>query len=461
MIIEKLYETTKDTKKRIDEISINERILEKVSIQSCFIELDTEKKGQIFNGFGGAITESSGYVISKLPEKIREEIVSLYFNSTKGNGYILARTHMNSCDFSLNNWACVPQKDETLESFSMKLTDKYITPLLVAAMNETNQNLNLLISPWSPPFWMKTNEDMNNGGKLLPQYKQLWADYFVKFIKELQNRHLNIKYVTIQNEPAAVQRWDSCEWTASEEGEFATKYLGPTFEKSNLSDIKILVWDHNRNILAERFFESMKSENADKYIAGAAFHWYSGDQYSNLKKVSEAYPQKEFIFSEGCVEGGSRNGAWFTGERYAHNIINDLNNGCTAWIDWNILLDMKGGPNHVNNFCDAPILADEDSGKIHIQSSFYYIGHFSRFIKKGAVHIKSTMSSFMTPATADGKMGNTMENTAFINPDGKIILVVSNRTEADMVYILNEVKKDEKTILVCPPRSIQTLIIKK
>lgn len=461
MQIEKLFETTKDTKRRIEQIPVSERIVEKVGIPSCFIELDSSKKGQTFKGWGGAVTESSGYVISRLPEEVREKIVAAYFNSESGNGYTLARTHMNSCDFSLENWACVPEKDETLKSFSMKQTDKYITPLLVAASKETNNELQLLISPWSPPYWMKTNDDMNNGGKLLPQYKQLWADYFVKFVKEIKNRNLEIKYVTIQNEPAAVQKWDSCEWTAEEEGEFATKYLGPTFEKERLSDIKILVWDHNRDILAERFFESMKAKDADKYISGAAFHWYSGDQYDNLKQVSAAYPNKEFVFSEGCVEGGSRNGAWFTGERYAHNIINDLNNGCTAWIDWNILLDMKGGPNHVSNYCDAPILADEKTGEFHLQSSYFYIGHFSRFIKKGAVRIESKMSSFMTPATADGKMGNTMESTAFENPDGTIAFVVSNRTEADMVYILSEQNKEEKTILCCPPRSIQTLIIKK
>ncbi|MFA6938115.1 MAG: glycoside hydrolase family 30 protein [Treponema sp.] len=459
MKIEKLYETSKDTEKRISLIEAGKRISKNEIYPSCSILLNSEKVFQTFKGFGGAVTESSGYVISKLPETVRQNIVASYFNSEKGNGYTIARTHMNSCDFSLENWACVPKKDETLNSFSMERTDCYITPLLKSADEESNHMLDILISPWSPPYWMKTNNDMNHGGKLLPQYKQLWANYFVKFIKELQKRNLTPTYVTVQNEPAAVQAWDSCEWSAEEEGEFATKYLGPSLEKSNFSKTKVLVWDHNRDLLLKRFTDSMKIKDADKYIAGAAYHWYSGDQYENVKTISNLYPEKELFFTEGCVEGGPRNGAWFTGERYAHNIINDLNNGCTAWIDWNILLDMQGGPNHVGNFCDSPVLADLKTGNVFYQSSYYYIGHFSRFIKPGAKRVQLTIEPYLVPAAVDGKMGNTMEATAFKNIDGTIALVVVNRTEADMNYILKT--NESEQILFCPPRSIQTLILKE
>lgn len=459
MKIIKLVETAKDNNSRLSEINLSDRLDEKKGL-SCSISIDTKQQFQTFKGFGGAITESVGYVLSTLSEKKQQEVLNAYFNEKTGNNLTFARTHMNSSDFSLENWACVEEKDETLESFSMKRTDKYITPNLQKANKIKNQNLKIMISTWSPPAWMKDNNDMNHGEKLLPQYKELLAKYWVKFLDNIKARDLNVELISIQNEPAATQTWDSCLWSAEEEGEFATEYLGPTLEKAGYSNIKILVWDHNREILWDRFSTSMKAKNAEKYIGGAAFHWYSGDQYDQVAKVAEIFPNKELVFTEGCVEGGPRNGAWFTGERYAHNIFNDLNSGCTAWIDWNIVLDMEGGPNHVKNYCDAPILADANEDKLYYQSSYYYIGQFSRFIQPGAIRIATKIDGYMTPCTIDGRVGNTIECTAFKNPDETISFIVYNRTEEDAVYNLTLADGTSLGKVKCPARGIQTVILK-
>jgi glucosylceramidase len=342
----------------------------------------------------------------------------------------------------------------------MERTDKYVTPLLKAAAGKALEGgtpLGLMVSPWSPPVWMKDNHDMNHGGKLLPRYWDAWARYFARFLEELKARNLSVWAVSVQNEPEAAQAWDSCLWTAKEEGDFVAKCLGPTLERAGLGGVKILVWDHNRDVLLKRFEKSMMSRNAKKYISGAAFHWYSGDQYGNVAEIAKRFPDKLLVFSEGCVEGGPRPGAWFPGERYAHNVINDLNSGCHAWIDWNVALDAKGGPNHANNFCDAPILVDPETGEIRYQSSYYYLGHFSRFIRPGSRRLGFDVESYMTPATVDGRMGNQIEFTAFQNADGKIIFVLCNRTEADALYRLR--LGGESLLLYCPPRGIQTLEI--
>ncbi len=491
MKIEKLYETAKDTAERLWELSPEDRFFEGKGWIPTSLTLKPEVNFQKFYGFGGALTESSGYVLSRLPSQVRKQAIEAYYNPKTGNAYRFARIHMNSCDFSLDNWACVPEKDETLKSFSMDRTDKYISPLAVdvqkAARNE-GSDVQFLMSPWSPPLWMKDNGDMNHGGHLLSRYRELWAQYFVTFIKKMAERDIKISFVTIQNEPAAVQTWDSCEWSATAEGEFASLFLGPALEKAGLSNVKIYIWDHNRDLALERLEESLKVPGARKYVAGLAFHWYSGDQYENLKAISEKYPDIDLIFTEGCIEGGPRNGAWFTGERYAHNIINDLRNGCTKWIDWNIVLDMKGGPNHVGNYCDAPILADDADGSLHFQSSYYYIGHFSRFIKEGAVRLASDFFSWMTPATVSGHLRDEAETVAFKNPDGTIVLIITNRTEADLVFEFKIDAKDSSQALEhrdwekartaaasetteekacdtplylkCPPRAIQTWILK-
>lgn len=454
----KIYETAKDTYDRLKEMPAEERMQPDKNHLACTIRIDQSKTCQSFEGFGGALTESSGYVLSLIPPEKRKEVIEAYY-SPKKNGYTLARTHLNSCDFSLENWACVEKQDESLESFSMDRTDIYITPLIQQAQDCAGGRIKLMVTPWSPPVWMKDNADMNHGGKLLKKYYPLWADYFVRFIDELKKRGIDTWIVSVQNEPAAVQSWDSCIWTAAEEGEFAVNHLGPALEKyakTSGQKIKIVVWDHNRDFLWERFSESMSVKDADKYIEGAAFHWYSGDQYENVAKVSKTFPGKMLIFTEGCIEGGPRPGAWFSGERYAHNIINDLNNGCTAWMDWNIALNTEGGPNHVGNHCDAPVLVDTDSGDVSFQSSYYYIGHFSRFIRPNAKRLELSVDSYMTPATVDGRMGNMMEFCAFKNEDGSGALVAMNRSEADMVYELCEGGKN--SVFICPARGIQTLI---
>jgi glucosylceramidase len=463
MKVKRIFETAKDEPERLRPLCPAERSPASQRGLACTITLEPEKQYQRIIGFGGALTEASASVLSRLPEAKRRELIAAYFGAEGGNAYTLARTHLNSCDFSLENWACVSERDESLSSFSMERTDAYLTPIIVAAQAEAGRRsgglspLKLLVSPWSPPAWMKDNRDMNHGGKLLSQYRETWARYITRFLAELRKRGIETWAVSVQNEPAAVQAWDSCIWSAEEEGEFVATYLGPTLENSGFPDVKILVWDHNRDLLWERFSATMAVPGARRYVAGAAYHWYSGDQYGNVARVAEAYPEKLLVFSEGCVEGGPRDGAWFSGERYAHNIINDLNSGCQAWIDWNVLLDTQGGPNHAGNFCDAPVLADPQTGELRYQSSYYAIGHFSRFIRPGARRIGRSVESYMTPATVDGRMGNIMESCAAQNPDGSIVLVVANRSEADMVYRVG--RGTESHLLRCPPRAMQSLEI--
>jgi glucosylceramidase len=481
MKICKIIESAKGADTFLREVNLKNRIITNEVPIHCNLTLDfttlASTGNRKFEGFGGALTESSASVLQQLAKETQQKIITAYFSqdSEKGNGYTLARTHMNSCDFSLANWACVDKKDETLESFSMEQTDKYITPLVKEAQSEitntsSRQSLSLLISPWSPPAWMKDNNDMNHGGHLLKKYYQLWADYFVRFLTEFKKRDIPVWTVSVQNEAEANQTWDSCLWSAEQEATFVQEHLGPTLEKAGFETTSILIWDHNRDKVLERMQssmntvkESLKDASAKRdYIGGIAYHWYSGDQYENVQACANKWPTKKLIFSEGCVEGGPRPGAWFTGERYAHNIINDLKNGCTGWIDWNILLDTKGGPNHVGNYCDAPILADPKTGDVIYNSSYYYIGQFSRFIRPGAVYIPTTHSFGMCPATADGKVGNMIEYVAFKNENDTTALILCNRTEENANFTVNfkGTQNNEKFSITCPPRAIQTLIFK-
>lgn len=380
----KVYITRKNSSDRLKEYDIKEVYTEVKSNDKIII--NTKEKFQKILGFGGAITESSAYVLGKYKNK--NKILKDFFDEEDGLGYNFARVHINSCDFSLGNYSYVCENDESLDSFSLDNAEKYVLPILREVQEIRNKDLSILASPWSPPKYMKTNNDMNNGGKLKENYRELWAKYYVKYIEEMHKKGFDIWGVTVQNEPAAKQVWDSCEYTAEEERDFIKYFLGPEFEKNNLLDKKIIIWDHNRDLVYDRAKVVLEDAEANKYVWGTGIHWYVSEEFENTSKVHNEFKDKHIIFTEGCQEGGVHIGSWKTGERYGRNIIGDLNNYVEAWIDWNIVLDENGGPNHVGNLCDAPIIIENNENVIY-NSSFYYIGHFSKFIKNGSIRVLS------------------------------------------------------------------------
>lgn len=409
------------------------------------VEVHPELKFQEFFGFGGAFTEAAAYVYAHMEPEKQEEIVNAYFHPEQGIGYVWGRTHMNSCDFSLGNYSCDDiAGDVELKYFNIERDQRFIIPMIKAAMRVKGGPINLFISPWSPPGWMKTNMQMNQGGKLKEEYKKTWALFYAKFIKAYEEEGIPIWGLTVQNEPDATQTWDSCRYTAEEERDFIGEYLGPTLAREGLSTRKIIAWDHNRDLLYERAKVLLSSENAAKYIWGMGFHWYSGDQFENLTKTHKAFPNKHLIFTEGCLENGVKLGQWDRGELYAHNIIGDLTHWTNAWVDWNLLLDTNGGPNHVANFCDAPIIADPVTNEVHYQSSYYYIGHFSKYISPGAIRVGCASTE------------NQLEAVAFQNPNGRIITVILNTTDQENSFKFRINKKSVG--ITSLPHSILTLV---
>lgn len=378
---------------------------------------------QTWLGFGGAFTEAAAWTLSHLDESVQDEILRRYFHPTEGLGYRFGRTHINSCDFSLGNWACadVPG-DVHLEHFDLERTHRYITPMIRRAMAIDGADFDLLASPWSPPAWMKTTGRMNHGGALLPEYRDAWALHYAKWIHGMREAGVETWGITVQNEPAAVQTWDSCVYTAAEERDFVRDHLGPAMHAAGLSDVRIVIWDHNRDVVFERASTVLSDPEAARYVWGTGLHWYAGDYFDQLEQLHRAFPEHHLIFTEGCWEGGVKLGQYDRAGRYAHQIIGDLNHFCEAWIDWNMVLDQTGGPNHVGNLCDAPVIVDTGTGEVHTQTSWHAIGHFSRFIRRGARRI------------GRGRFDDTLESTAFQNPDGSIALVVLNTAADDVVY---------------------------
>ncbi len=389
------------------------------------IMVDAKKKFQTIEGFGGALTDASAETFYKLPKDKQNEILTAYFDPRKGISYTLCRTHINSCDFSSESYAYSEvEGDIELKHFSIEHDLKFRVPFTLAALNMAKNNIKFFASPWSPPAWMKTNNHMLQGGKLKPEYYQAWASYYVRFIQEYEKAGIPIWGLTVQNEPIAVQTWESCIYTAEEEKNFVKGYLGPALEKAAMDNIKVIIWDHNRGIMYQRAQIAYDDPEASKYIWGTGFHWYSGDHFENVKQLQESFPDKKTLFTEGCVFpfDYAKLNEWNWGERYGESIIKDLNNSAVGWVDWNILLDETGGPNHVANYCYAPVIGNTKTGEVAYMNSFYYLGHFSKFIKPGARRIACT------------KNNDSLLATAAINPDGTVVVVVMNPTTEDMDF---------------------------
>ncbi len=435
------YVTAKNTPYRIslfDTLQLKPMSQPEESVPTVIV--DTTKKFQTIVGFGGAFTDAAAETFYKLPKAKQQEILTAYFSPDKGIGYSLGRTSINSCDFSSGSYAYDETPGDTsLSHFTIKHDLAYRIPFIKAALAEAKGNIKIFASPWSPPAWMKTNNDMLHGGNLKPKYRQTWANYYVRFIHAYKKEGIPIWGLTVQNEPMATQIWESCIYTGKEEHDFVRYYLGPTLYKNGLSDVKLMIWDHNRGIMYQRAAAVLEDPEAAKYVWGTAFHWYVGNHFVNTRYVHDAFPDKHLLFTEGCLYPFNKKKLklWKWGEEYGKNIIKDLNNWSTGWTDWNLILNQQGGPNHVANYCYAPIIANTKTGKLFYMNSFYYLGQFSKFIRPGARRIISSSND------------DDLLTTGFINPDGTIAIVVMNETGQTIHYKIWINGKAAKTTSPC------------
>lgn len=380
-------------------------------------------KYQTHLGFGGAVTDSTVYCCKKVDKQTQDKIVKAYY-SKDGLNYNLLRLTVHSSDFSPESY--VYTEGDDLSTFSLAHDDEGRIPFVKACM-ELNDNITFFASPWSPPAFAKSNGKMNAGGLLKDEYREFWAEYYARYLEELRKRGINVSFVNVQNEPEAIQTWESREVSAIEEGEEIRDYLVPAFRRHGLDDVKFFIWDHNRDRLVRRAIDTLSIPGVKEHVWGVGYHWYCCDKYENLTALHTLYPDLHIFLSECCVElahdstTGKKveQGLWHNGQRYAEQIINDLNNYSEGYIDWNLVLDENGGPNHAGNFCEAPVMLDGKGG-IEYNPSYWHIAHFSKYITPGARRVFQT----------GGASG--VYQTAYVNPDGTKVVVVLNMRDHDV-----------------------------
>jgi glucosylceramidase len=415
--------------------------------------VDTTKRFQEVFGFGGAVTDAVAEVHARLTPAAQQAFLAAYFDPRAGLGYSVLRTTIHSSDFGSRSYTYVRDGDRTLASFSIAPDLKLRVPLLRAALaagRAHGTDMRVFASPWSAPAWMKSNGSMVAGGSLLPEYRDTWARYVVRFVQAYEQAGVPLWGLSVQNEPMAKQTWESMVFSAEEETRFLGDHLGPALKAAGLGNKKIIVWDHNRDLLPQRAAHILSDPKARPYVWGVGYHWYetwAGGEpmHGNVAAVHEAWPDVNLLMTEGCIEhfDRARLQDWANGERYGSQMIADLNAGGVGWVDWNMLLDSRGGPNHKNNFCFAPLHAGDD-GQLVFTAIYTAIGHFSRYIRPRARRVSAATSRSVLAATA------------FRNADGSLAVVVMNRSDQPQRYRLF-VDRREVAVEI-PARGIQTVV---
>ncbi|WP_439131316.1 glycoside hydrolase family 30 protein [Polaribacter sp.] len=439
------------------------------------VTLIPDQKKQTITGFGGSFTEATAYLLNQLSKKNRDSIIEAYFGES-GAKYSLTRTHMNSCDFSLSQYSYAPvEGDKNLEHFSVEEDKDDIIPMIKDALKVSKDGFKILTSPWTASPWMKDNNNWV-GGKLLPEYYDTWALFYSKYVTAYKNEGIDIWGFTVENEPLGNgNNWESMHFTPDEMTNFVQHHLGPKL-KADYPEVKILGYDQNREHLKEWVDAQYKNNATSKYFDGTAIHWYASTFHYYPEELQYAHkkaPNKYLIQSEACIDAEVpvwKDDAWYWKKeatdwgftwapekdkpmhpkyapvnRYARDIIGCLNNYVDGWIDWNMVLDTKGGPNWFKNWCIAPVIVNPETDEVYFTPLYYTMAHFSTFIRPEAKVIGVNYND------------KDVMITAAENPDGSIAVVIFNEKESAKNIQLSLNHKNVN--LKIQGQAIQTIVI--
>jgi glucosylceramidase len=411
------------------------------------ITINASQKLQEIEGFGAALTGSSAYVINqKMTSTQRNILLNDLFDPEVGIGITYLRVTMGASDFSLTDFTYndIPtnETDFSLTNFTIEKDEDDVVPVLQKIF-DIYPDINVMASPWTAPPWMKTNGQYK-GGKLKTECYDVYADYFVKYIEAFADHGIRIDAITPQNEPLHFTANYPCmEMQASEQNNFIKNSLGPTFAESDI-DAKIIVYDHNWD--HPEYATIILNDAVTKpFVAGSAFHGYGGN-VSAMSTVNTAHPDKGLYFTE--VSGGewatnfSDNLQW----SMANIFIGTTKNWSKTALYWNLALDQNNGPK--NNGCDncrGVVTINNSSGVVTKNVEYYAIGHFSKFIRKNAHRITSTISTNVA----------NVDHVAFVNEDNERVVVLSNDGSTSAVVVLKD--QDLQFDYSIPAKSVVTL----
>ncbi|MFT5451536.1 MAG: glucosylceramidase [Enterobacterales bacterium] len=482
---------------------------------------------QTMVGVGTSFTESSAFVLAHLEKAKRQEVMNKIY-SKDGANFPLSRTHIGATDFAVEGkYSYAEVKDDAaLKHFSIApdkagfskqqypgIKDESfdLLPMIKEAnaikKAQQDEQIHIVASAWTAPPWMKDIEDwyitgteknaqQGTGGELKPQYVSTYADYLIKYLDAYQAEGINIWGLTPVNEPHGNSgQWESMQFTPQTQSSFIKEHLGPKLASANKSDIKLLIYDQNRDGLEHWTDVMLGDTETAQYVSGTAVHWYESTfkVYEDvLDKVHHKFPDYDIINTEATIDDLGKpapegildpvlfqESNWFANDdfwwnanatdwaytatwapnvddhpiytpvhRYARNIIVSFNHWMTGWIDWNIVLDQNGGPNHVGNFCGAPIMIDVKTAEVYYTPIYYILAQFSRTIRPGDKAVQATKY-------LDGLANDDLHASATINDKKLLSVQLLNTTKKPITFKL-QIGTQNANVNI-PANAVQTL----
>ncbi len=398
------------------------------------ITIDEKQEFQTIDGFGFALTGGSATHIKNMDATSRKALLNELF-ATDGNNigtsYLrlsIGASDLNERVFSYND---LPegQTDTAMLKFDLGPDRLDVIPVLKEIL-AINPAIKIMGSPWSPPTWMKTNNDAR-GGSLKPEYYAAYAKYFVRYIQDMRKEGIRIDAITVQNEPLHPGNNPSLLMLAPDQAIFIKDHLGPAFQKGDI-DTKIIIYDHNAD-RPDYPISILDDPAAKKYIDGSAFHLYGG-KIEALTDVHNAHPDKNLYFTEQWV------GAPGNMKRDIANHIRDLiigatRNWCRTVIEWNLAADPANKPHTDRGGCDRCLGAVTiDKNEVKRNPAYYIIAHAAKFVRPGSARIAS-------------ESNNGLPNVAFKTKEGKIVVIILNNKKDPETFQVRYKKKHIDVVL--------------
>jgi len=489
-----------------DKLSLKENTrFQKGAAEGIVLKIDPEKVKQTMDGIGSSFTESSAYVLAHLDPEERMNVMNAVYGE-EGANFSLTRTHIGACDFCVEGRYSYLDKagDTGLESFSLEpdlkgfktsehpgiMDETYdLLPMIKEALSiksqQEDQELRIVASAWTAPSWMKDieewfipgspeNDFQGTGGRLKPEYEETYADYLMKYLDTYRAEGVEIWGITPVNEPHGNSgQWESMHFTPETQSEFVKQYLGPKLVSGPNKDVKLLIYDQNRDGLEHWTDVILGDEETAGFVYGTAVHWYESTfkvYEEEFEKVHAKFPGKAIVHTEGCIDdlgkpapGGIldpdkfQEKDWFQNDafwwnpnatdwaysatwagvaaedhpiytpvhRYARNIIVSIDHWLRGWIDWNIVLDHNGGPNHVGNFCGAPIMIHTETKEVYYTPIYYVLAQFSRTIRPGDRAVQTALD-------LQGLDKDALHACATLNSENLLSIQLLNTTGEDI-----------------------------
>jgi glucosylceramidase len=392
------------------------------------IEIDDSQKFQSIDGFGYTLTGGSVEVINRLSPAKRKALLNELFGNDKNSisiSYLRLSIGASDLDSEVFSYDDLPegQTDPSLSKFSLA-RDKNLIAMLKEILT-INTKIKIIAAPWSAPVWMKDN-GKSKGGSLKPEFYNVYAKYFVKYIQEMQKEGITIDAITPQNEPLHPGNNPSLYMPSDQQKDFIKQSLGPVFKSNNIKT-KIVVYDHNCN-KPEYVTNILSDSEASQYIDGSAFHLYEGE-ISALSTVHNAFPDKNLYFTEqwtGAKGTFNEDLNWHT----KNVIIGSMRNWSKIALEWNVANDPQYKP-HTDGGCTEckGAITVSDSENFTRNVAYYIIAHASKFVPANSQRIASTQT-------------DNLSTVAFKTPAGKTVLIVQNNSKTDENF---NIKYNQKT----------------